>query len=472
VTFDAYRQLEQEAAKPKRLTDHSAAWRQMTPISGINGSTGDRIQAFADSKRITLDALDAMGTRVKLGDHGSIELAWACETPEGVTAVKLRPLDPQKPRHALAPSTFVQPIVIGDTTSLDWFVAEGETDAARLYDLIGDIAAVLVLPAGALTFKDEWAGRIPRGATMHLCHDADDAGDEGAAKAATTLGGKTVRVRPPDGVKDWCDWAGGRDEFVALVGAARAARAAAVEFVSIEEFVANPVPQADPIVVDADGSTVISADGFGMTYGDGGAGKTTFWMDGSMHFAAGDPWLNGLLIPARPLKVGWVENEGPHEEFRRKLERKLAAWGDRLPPDGFHILKQPWGALDLRLAEHREGVAAAIRTLDLDILFLGPLNDLGMEGGGTPDEVRAFHAHIRDVQKLAERLVSLMLLHHENAAGRISGAWTGRPDLLVHVTAQGNGKTRVLWHPSSARRRCARRPRSRMTSGIASILGR
>jgi hypothetical protein len=218
-----------------------------------------------------------------------------------------------------------------------------------------------------------------------------------------------------------------------------------VEFVSIAEFVANPVQQAEPIVVDADGSTVIAADGLGITYGDGGAGKTTLWMDGAMHFAAGDPWLGGLLIPARPLKVGWIENEGPQEEFRRKLERKLAAWGDRLPPDSFHVLKAPWGALNLTLTEHREGIAAAIRTLDLDILFLGPLNDLGMVGGGTPDEVRNFHTCLKDVQKLADRLVSLMVLHHENTAGRISGAWAGKPDLLVHVTAQGNGKTRVLW---------------------------
>jgi hypothetical protein len=140
-----------------------------------------------------------------------------------------------------------------------------------------------------------------------------------------------------------------------------------------------------------------------------------------------------------------VENEGPQEEFRRKLERKLAAWGERLPADHFHVLQVPWAALDLREEAHRAGLAAAVRDLDRDLLILGPMNDLGMEGGGTPDEVRAFHGHLRDVQARAERLVSLMVLHHENTAGRVSGAWAGRPDLLVHVVAQGNGKTRVHW---------------------------
>jgi hypothetical protein len=164
-----------------------------------------------------------------------------------------------------------------------------------------------------------------------------------------------------------------------------------------------------------------------------------------MHFAAGIPWLDGLVIPARPLRIGWVENEGPQEEFRRKLERKLEAWRDRVPRDHFHVLEVPWAELDLRRDDHRAGLAAAVDERDLDLLIIGPLNDLGMVGGGTPDEVRAFHDHLKSVQAQAGRLVSLMVLHHENTAGRVSGAWTGRPDLLVHVTAQGNGKTRVHW---------------------------
>jgi hypothetical protein len=218
-----------------------------------------------------------------------------------------------------------------------------------------------------------------------------------------------------------------------------------VEFVTVEEFVGHPVPQAEPIVVDATGSTAIGAGGFALTYGDGGAGKTTLWLDGAMHFSADAPWLNGLLIPTRPLRIGWIENEGPQEEFRRKLERKLEVWADRLPTGSFHVLKSPWGALDLRRDDHRDEVAAAVREFELDLLFAGPLVDLGMEGGGTPDEVRAFHERLRAVQARAGRLVGLMLLHHENTGGRVSGAWTGRPDLLVHVIAQGNGKTRVHW---------------------------
>jgi len=218
-----------------------------------------------------------------------------------------------------------------------------------------------------------------------------------------------------------------------------------VVFVLAHEFVADPVPQAEPIVVDATGATVVAADGFVLVYGGGGAGKTTLWLDGGLHFACGDKWLDGLLVPTRELRVGWIENEGPQEEFRRKLERKLGGWHDRLPDGHLHVLAKPWGGLDLRRDDHRAGLAAEVRDRDLDLLFLGPLNDLGMEGGGTPDEVRYFHGYLRDVQSQAERRVALCVVHHENNAGRVSGAWTGRPDVLVHVTAQGHGNTRVHW---------------------------
>ena len=49
----------------------------------------------------------------------------------------------------------------------------------------------MVLPAGARTFRREWAALIPRGATVALCHDADEHGDDGADRAARIIGGRT-----------------------------------------------------------------------------------------------------------------------------------------------------------------------------------------------------------------------------------------------------------------------------------------
>lgn len=218
-----------------------------------------------------------------------------------------------------------------------------------------------------------------------------------------------------------------------------------VEFLTYEDFVANQEPQAEPLVTDPDGATIIPARGTTLVYGTGGAGKTTLLLDAAAHFAAGLPWLDGLATPARPLCVVWVENEGPREEFRRKLERKMHAWRERIPADRFQVYAKPWAELDLRTGGHREALAGAIREHDVDLVIVGPLSRLGMEGGGTPDEVRAFTRLLEDVQRRSIRPVSIVVLHHENRAGQVSGAWEGAPDLLVHVQAQGNGHTRVYW---------------------------
>jgi Replicative DNA helicase len=72
------------------------------------------------------------------------------------------------------------------------------------------------LPAGALTVQPEWLGLIPGGATVYLALDADTPGDQGALKAQRVLFQHTVRVRPDRG-KDWCEWPGDVDDFIALV---------------------------------------------------------------------------------------------------------------------------------------------------------------------------------------------------------------------------------------------------------------
>ncbi len=60
--------------------------------------------------------------------------------------IKLRELGGD--RRAVAGSVLM-PLICGKRDSLDWFVAEGETDGARLLGLVGDVAAIIVLPAGA-----------------------------------------------------------------------------------------------------------------------------------------------------------------------------------------------------------------------------------------------------------------------------------------------------------------------------------
>jgi hypothetical protein len=133
--MDDYDRLEREARRPQAIRDHSAAWARLEPVHAVNGTLRERIDAFCAAKRITVDALRALDTRVDTRLNGSVRLAWAFPTlvkgKPTIPAVKFRDVVTGE-RASLKPSTFLQPLVIGNRDALDLFVAEGETDAARL----------------------------------------------------------------------------------------------------------------------------------------------------------------------------------------------------------------------------------------------------------------------------------------------------------------------------------------------------
>jgi hypothetical protein len=336
---------------------------------------------------------------------------------------------------------FLEPLVIGDTRSLDWFLAEGETDACRLWDLAGDVGAVLCLPAGALTFKRSWAARIPRGATIHLCHDADDAGDQGADKATALLGGRTVRVRPPDGAKDWCEWPGDRDEFVALVAAARASTERSYDFQPFERFLAHRYPPAEPLLGD-DEQVFLGLGSLLLVYGAEGTGKSTLTVDAIAHLAAGEEWL-GLPVP-RPVRVLVIENEGPPSLFQRKLAAKAETWEGNDFQANVHVYQSPWGEFSFADADARAALTDYCDEHEIDLVTANPTLGLGVAASGRPDETQQFVDWLVECGLKSTR--AFWLLHHENKAGQISGDWGRHPDTKVQLQRDGKEtRTKLVW---------------------------
>jgi hypothetical protein len=78
---------------------------------------------------------------------------------------------------------------------------EGELDALLLGQELGDLAAVVTL--GSASIKPEpWLLAMMLAAwPWYIATDADRAGD--VAAAAWPVG--SIRVRPPEGVKDWSE---------------------------------------------------------------------------------------------------------------------------------------------------------------------------------------------------------------------------------------------------------------------------
>jgi hypothetical protein len=439
----SYDRLEREQAKPRKVVDYSARWARLEPVASANGTVGDRVAAFCKRKRISLAALGALGARVTVRAGGAVCLAFAGENGNGiVTAIKYRPVGGSShDTTAEQPSTWLRPIVVGNLASLDWFVAEGETDTARLWELVGDAAAILCLPTGARTFRREWAALIPRGATVHLAHDADEDGDEGAEKATRIIGGRVVRVRPPVDGGDWCDWDGDRDEFVALVAAARAGVDRDYEFRPMSGFLAHVYPAAEPLL-GSRGELFLGVGSLFLVYGAEGTGKSTLTIDAIAHLAAGSDWLE-IPVP-RPVRVLVIENEGPPSLFQQKLSEKAETWDGPDWTGNVFVYQSPWGEFTFANGDARTALTDFCDEHAIDVVTANPTLGLGVAASGRPDETQRFVDWLTECGLKTTR--AFWLLHHENKAGQISGDWGRHPDTKVQLQADGNRpRTKLVW---------------------------
>jgi hypothetical protein len=456
--MDDYDRLEREPS-PQSVRDWTAKWESFEPVGSVNGQIVERLELFCTAKRISVGALAALDTRVVVRSGGKVELAFAGRNDAGtVTAIKYRPLDGSShDSKAEDPSTWLRAIVAGKLGALDWFVAEGETDGARLYDLVGDVAVVLVLPAGARSFKAGWARVIPGGATVYLCHDGDEDGDAGAAKAARILSQKTVRVRPPE--SDWCDWTGTREDFMQLVGAARGEQAEERPFsMPLREFVALERPNAEPLLADTDGRPIVAAYSLTLLGAFGGQGKTTWFIDVALHLAAGLDY-EPFTVP-RPVSVLLIENEGPEQMFSDKLEARLESFPHELKAR-VDVCTLDWGGFSLADNTMRDRLRQEIAEHEYDLVFGDPLDSLGIEGVGSPEDTRKFLKLMKETG--LNKSTAYWLNTHprkeetKEAINEISGAWGGKPDAILLLRMLADDRT-LIRYPKLRWAKRGRRP--------------
>jgi hypothetical protein len=144
-----------------------------------------------------------------------------------------------------------------------------------------------------------------------------------------------------------------------------------------------------------------------------------------------------------PVRVLLVENEGPRPLYRHKLRRKEAGWTGSPLEGRIGVFSEPWGEFTFADAGWRAGLAAQVCEHEIDVIIAGPVTRLGMDEAGTLQQVRDFMALVAKVRAEACRRITVILVHHENKGGTVSGAWEGSGDTLLHVEARGNGFTRL-----------------------------
>jgi AAA domain len=214
------------------------------------------------------------------------------------------------------------------------------------------------------------------------------------------------------------------------------------EFMSAETFIGLDEDHPDPLL-GSSAETILPRGGLLLMYGEGGSGKTTLTIDAACHLAAGIAWL-GLEVP-HPTRVLLIENEGPRANFRRLLREKYEAWtGPEFLPN-LDVLVEPWARFTLAEEDHRIALSEHVAQTATEIVVMGPLATVGMAGGGTPDDINAFEGLLLQTRALLKRPLAFWIVHHENKAGDVSGAWDRVPDTLAHVQGIGNGHTKLVW---------------------------
>lgn len=325
----------------------------------------------------------------------------------------------------------------GDTI----YIVEGEKDVHAI-EKAG--ATATCNPMGAGKWADDYTRQIDGAAQVVIVADNDEPGLAHANTIAQSLERASIpnRIMLPAAGKDAADHLRAGNTLDQLVPVLPTAATRAITVVPLGEFVAVTEDVAEPLVGTSENS-LLPADGLLLMYGDGGAGKTTLSLDALAHLASGAPWL-GLEVP-RPLRILLIENEGPRGPFRQRLAAKIQAWHGAPFHQNVYVLEEPWTRFTITDDTYRAALAEAIDEHHIDLVIVGPLASLGAKGTGTPDEINEFDNHVQQLRAGANRAFALWIVHHENKAGDVSGAWERYPDTLVHIQAQGNGRTRVVW---------------------------
>ncbi len=322
---------------------------------------------------------------------------------------------------------FPPPEMIDDdeASGVVWLV-EGEPDCVRAWS--AGVAAVAV--PGVKGWRSEWAARFRGpGWQIRVCFDADDEGRASAAAVAADLvvvgvDARLVELAPTsDGAKgyDITDLLAGRDPLAARAVLDALAEGAALVHVepalalepgdptvTLPEFVERRDETAAAPLIEAEQGNLLPAGGCAILAAKTGDGKTTIVVELVLHAAAALDYL-GLRFP-RPLRVLIVENEGPREAFREKLERRLADW----PHDATNVRvwDEPatWGAIRASDPELRERLRAVIEGHAIDLVVADTLTRFGVRGNGTPEETREFIEWLNELG--LGRDVAFLLLHH------------------------------------------------------------
>jgi 5S rRNA maturation endonuclease (ribonuclease M5) len=354
------------------------------------------------------------------------------------------------------------------------YVVEGEKDVHALKAL-GLVATTS--PMGAGKWRDEYAESLRGAGRVVVLSDDDEEGRAHAEQVARSLAGVVSDVRVvelwPRGetkadVSDWIAVAADDEEraqarnlleeIAERTPQWQEAEESGQPFaLPLDEFLATK-SETPPALIGDNEENLLPATGLLLLFAKGGRGKTTLTAEAALHLASGVDWL-GFKVE-RPLRVLFIENEGPQEPFRAKLELKRKLWEHEIRETIFvHTLN--WGAFSLEDTGQLERLRAFIDAEGIDLVIGDPLDTLGIRGVGSPEDTRNFLLLMAHAGLF--RTVAFWLLHHprkEEAADELdqaAGAWGGKPDTVLKLERLEGERARLSFPKVRWSRRGTRR---------------
>ena len=238
--------------------------------------------------------------------------------------------------------------------------------------------------------------------------------------------------------------------------------------VTLSEFVARVDESASEALMTCAQGNAYLRGSLGLLVAKTGDGKTTLAVAFVLHASAGIAFA-GFSFP-RALRILVIQNEGPREAFRQKLEAAAAGWEHAV--HGVRVWDEPasWGSVKVSVPEARERLRRVLELHDVDIVIVDTLTRYGVRGNGTPEETREFIEWLSETGLGRDR--GFLLLHHPitrpdaslELIDRIAGAWSPHADAVFYLEKLADHRARL----SSPKLRWARRGPSRRATRLRS----
>ena len=232
--------------------------------------------------------------------------------------------------------------------------------------------------------------------------------------------------------------------------------------VTLEEFIARKTDDGESALVTADEGTIIARASLVILVAKTGDGKTTGAVDFVVHGAGGVDYC-GLKFK-RPLRFLYVQNEGPREAFREKLEERWMEWSEPEGAEPVRVWDGPhWGLVKITDDDTVAKLRAAIVEYQIDFVVFDTVTRSGAVGNGTPEDTRDFVDRLTELGLGTD--VGFIGLHHPltrpdlglGELEQIAGAWPPHADTILRLVKLPNNRAR-LSYPKLRHARAERPP--------------